>query len=123
MTHYILRRLLVLPVILFGVSVLVFLVLHLVPGNPALVIAGADAPPETVAAIERELGLDRPLPEQHGLYISRVLQGDLGRSLRSKRPVLSDVMDALPNTLQLGVVAAAITPVLAIPLGVIAAAR
>jgi ABC-type dipeptide/oligopeptide/nickel transport system permease component len=122
-TQYILRRLLLLPVILFGVSVLVFLVLHLVPGNPALVIAGADAPPETVAAIERELGLDRPLPEQYGLYIGRVLQGDLGRSLRSKRPVLSDVMDALPNTLQLGVVAAAITPLLAIPLGVIAAAR
>jgi ABC-type dipeptide/oligopeptide/nickel transport system permease component len=122
-TQYILRRLLLLPVILFGVSVLVFLVLHLVPGNPALVIAGADAPPETVAAIERELGLDRPLPEQYGLYIGRVLQGDLGRSLRSKRPVLSDVMDALPNTLQLGVVAAAITPLLAIPLGVFAAAR
>ncbi|HLZ27845.1 MAG TPA: ABC transporter permease [Chloroflexota bacterium] len=123
MTQYILRRLLQLPIILFGVSVLVFLVLHLVPGNPALAIAGADAPPETVAAIERELGLDRPLPEQYVLYIGRVVQGDLGRSLRSRRPVLADVMDALPNTLQLAVVAAAITPVFAIPLGVLAAAR
>ena len=123
MTQYILRRLLLLPVILFGVSVLVFLVLHLVPGNPALVIAGPDAPPETVAAIERELGLDKPLLEQYGLYIGRVLQGDLGRSLRSRRPVLADVLDALPNTLQLAVVAAVITPLLAIPLGVVAAAR
>jgi ABC-type dipeptide/oligopeptide/nickel transport system permease component len=122
-TQYILRRLLLLPVILFGVSVLVFLVLHLVPGNPAQVIAGPDAPPETVAAIEHELGLDRPLPEQYLLYVGRVVQGDLGRSLRSRRPVLSDVMDALPNTLQLAVVAAIITPLLAIPLGVIAAAR
>jgi ABC-type dipeptide/oligopeptide/nickel transport system permease component len=122
-TQYILRRLLILPVILFGVSVLVFLVLHLVPGNPAQVIAGPDAPPETVAAIERELGLDRPLPEQYALYIGRVLQGDLGRSLRSRRPVLSDVMDALPNTLQLAAVAAIITPLLAVPLGVVAAAR
>jgi ABC-type dipeptide/oligopeptide/nickel transport system permease component len=122
-THYVVRRLLLLPIILFGVSVLVFLVLHLVPGNPAQVIAGPDAPPETVAAIERELGLDRPLPEQYVLYISRVLQGDLGRSLRSRRPVLSDVMDALPNTLQLALVAALITPLVAIPLGVAAAAR
>lgn len=123
MTQYILRRLLVLPVILFGVSILVFLVLHLVPGNPAQVIAGPDAPPETVAAIERELGLDRPLPEQYALYIGRVLQGDLGRSLRSRRPVLSDVMDALPNTLQLALVAAIITPLIALPLGVFSAAR
>jgi ABC-type dipeptide/oligopeptide/nickel transport system permease component len=123
LTQYILRRLLLLPVILIGVSVLVFLVLHLVPGNPAQVIAGPDAPPETVAAIEHELGLDRPLPEQYALYVGRVLQGDLGRSLRSRRPVLSDVMDALPNTLQLALVAAAVTPLLAIPLGVIAASR
>jgi ABC-type dipeptide/oligopeptide/nickel transport system permease component len=123
LTQYIVRRLLLLPVILFGVSILVFLVLHLVPGNPAQVIAGPDAPPQTVAAIERELGLDRPLPEQYALYVGRVLQGDLGRSLRSHRPVLSDVMDALPNTLQLALVAAIITPLIALPLGVLSAAR
>ena len=123
MTHYILKRVLLLPVVLFGVSVLVFMVLHLVPGNPAQVIAGPDAPPETVAAIEHELGLDRPLPEQYALYLGRVLSGDLGRSLRSRRPVLNDVMDALPNTIQLALVAAVITPVIALPLGVAAAAR
>jgi ABC-type dipeptide/oligopeptide/nickel transport system permease component len=122
-THFILRRLLLLPVVLLGVSVLVFLVLHLVPGNPAQVIAGPDAPPETVRAIEQELGLDRPLPEQYARYLGRVLQGDLGRSLRSRRPVLSDITDALPNTIELALVAAAITPLLAIPLGVAAAAR
>ncbi|HEY1298441.1 MAG TPA: ABC transporter permease [Chloroflexota bacterium] len=123
MTQYIVRRLLLLPVVLFGVSVLVFMVLHLVPGNPAQVIAGPDAPPETVAAIERELGLDRPLPEQYALYLNRVLHGDLGRSLRSRRAVIDDVMDALPNTLQLALVAAIVTPLLAIPLGVTAAAK
>src|SRR5207237_4850716 len=123
MTQYILRRLLLLPVVLLGVSVLVFMVLHLVPGNPAQVIAGPDAPPETVRTIEIELGLDKPLPEQYALYLGRVLQGDLGRSLRSKRQVLDDVMDALPNTLQLALVAALITPLLAIPLGVVAAAK
>lgn len=123
MTQYILRRILILPIVLLGVSVLVFMVLHLVPGNPAQVIAGADAPPETVRMIEIELGLDRPLPEQYARYMSRVLQGDLGRSLRSKRPVIADVADALPNTLQLAILAAIITPIFAIPLGVLAAAR
>lgn len=123
MTQYILRRILILPIVLLGVSVLVFMVLHLVPGNPAQVIAGADAPPETVRMIEIELGLDRPLPEQYARYMSRVLQGDLGRSLRSRRPVIADVADALPNTLQLALLAAIITPVIAIPLGVLAASR
>lgn len=123
MTNYISRRLLILPVVLLGVSILVFLVIHLVPGNPAQVIAGADAPPETVAAIERELGLDRPLPEQYLRYLTRVLQGDLGTSLRSNRPVIDEVMTALPKTIQLALTAAVITPLIAIPLGVAAAAK
>lgn len=123
MTQYIIRRLLILPIVMLGVSVLVFLVLHLVPGNPAQVIAGPDAPPETVERIERELGLDKSLPEQYWRYISRVVQGDLGQSLRSRRPVMDDITDALPNTLQLTLVSALITPVIAIPLGVVAAAK
>lgn len=123
MTNYILRRLMILPVVLLGVSIVVFLVIHLVPGNPAQVIAGADAPPETVAAIERDLGLDRPLPEQYLRYMSRVVRGDLGDSLRSKRPVMDEVMTALPKTLQLAVTAAILTPLIAIPLGVVAAAK
>src|ERR1700737_1121683 len=68
-TQYIVRRLLLLPLVLPGVSVLVFLVLHLVPGNPAQVIAGPDAPPETVRQIEIELGLDKPLAEQYVIYL------------------------------------------------------
>jgi glutathione transport system permease protein len=123
MTQYIIRRILILPIVMVGVSILVFLVLHLVPGNPAQVIAGPDAPPETVAQIEEELGLNKSLPEQYWRYISRVAQGDLGQSLRSKRPVIDDIMDTLPNTLQLTFVAMLITPVIAIPLGVVAAAK
>lgn len=123
MVNYIARRLLVLPIVVIGVSILVFLVLHLVPGNPAQVIAGPDAPPETVAEIEHELGLDRPLPEQYLRYVGRVAQGDLGKSLRSKRPVIDDIMDALPHTLQLTLAAIIITPIVAIPLGVVAAAK
>jgi peptide/nickel transport system permease protein len=123
MRQYILRRLLILPVTVFGASVLVFMVLQLVPGNPAQVIAGADAPPATVEAITKELGLDRPLPEQYWNYLKRTLQGDLGRSLRSKRPVADDIRDALPNTLRLTALAAIITPLIAIPLGILAAAK
>jgi ABC-type dipeptide/oligopeptide/nickel transport system permease component len=123
MTQYILRRLSTLPIVLLGVSALVFLVMHMVPGNPAEVIAGSDAPPETVAAIERELGLDQPLPVQYWRYLSRVVQGDLGRSLSSRRAVTADIRDALPKTIELAFVAAVITPMLAIPLGVIAAAK
>lgn len=123
MAQYIARRLLILPIVLLGVSFLVFMVLHLVPGNPALLIAGPDAPPATVQAIEKDLGLDRPLPEQYARYVGRVLRGDLGRSLRSKRPVSADIRDAFPKTVQLTLVAALITPLLAIPLGVFAAAK
>ncbi|HUY99757.1 MAG TPA: ABC transporter permease [Thermomicrobiaceae bacterium] len=123
MTQYIVRRLLLLPIILLGVSVLVFMVIHLVPGNPAQVIAGPDAPPETVKAIELQLGLDDPLPVQYWRYLTRVLHGDLGRSLTSKRPVIADIMDALPKTIELTLAAAVITPIIAIPLGVAAAAR
>lgn len=123
MTQFIVRRLLILPVVLLGVSLVVFMVLHLVPGNPAEVIAGPDAPPETVRQIGVELGLDKPLPEQYAIYMGRVLQGDLGRSLRSRRAVLADILDALPNTIELTLVAAVITPLIAIPLGVVAAAR
>lgn len=123
MTNYILRRLAILPVVLLGVSIVVFMVLHLVPGNPAQMIAGADAPPETVAAIERELGLDQPLAVQYLRYMADVFRGDLGESLRSKRPVMDEVLTALPKTLQLAATAAVITPLIAIPLGVVSAAK
>lgn len=123
MAAYILRRFLVLPIVLLGVSFLVFLVIHLVPGNPAQVIAGPDAPPETVRAIEHELGLDRPLYYQYATYLARVLHGDLGRSLRTKRPVISDIADALPKTVELAVAASLLTPIFALPLGILAAAR
>ena len=82
MTQYILRRLVLLPIVLFGVSVLVFMVLHLVPGDSARVIAGPDAPPETIAAIEHALGLDRPIDEQYALSLGRALNGDLGAGRR-----------------------------------------
>ncbi|MER3397219.1 MAG: peptide ABC transporter permease [Chloroflexota bacterium] len=123
MYRYILRRLLVMPVVLLGVSFLTFSMLHLAPGNPAQIIAGPDAPQEVVAQIERELGLDKPIYVQYWNYLSGALRGDLGRSIRTKKPVAEEVLAALPNTIELAVAAMLIAPTIAIPIGVLSAAR
>ncbi|MBT9258219.1 MAG: ABC transporter permease [Clostridiales bacterium] len=123
MTRYLFRRLLALIPVLLGVSILVFLILHLTPGNPAEVVAGPDAPPETIAAIEKELGLDKPLYVQYFTWISKVLRGDLGKSLRSKQPVAAEIRRTFPVTLQLTVVALALAVIVSIPMGVVSAVR
>lgn len=98
-----------------------FLLLHLSGGNPAILIAGPDAPPETVAAIERELGLDQPLWVQYGRYIGSVIQGDLGTSIRSRSSVSAEVLRTLPVTLQLTLLAILYAVIIGIPLGVLSA--
>lgn len=113
---------LIVPVVL-GVVTLVFLVLHLTPGDPALLLAGDQAPPEVVEQIRHQLGLDRPLWVQYGVYLENLLKGDLGRSVRSAKPVVDEIMSAFPNTLQLVVVAEVVSVLLGIPLGVVAAVR
>ena len=85
MLVFIVRRLLLAVPVLLGVSILVFLILHLTPGNPALVVAGPDAPPEVVKELEKALGLDQPLYVQYGRYLGRILHGDFGRSIRPER--------------------------------------
>jgi ABC-type dipeptide/oligopeptide/nickel transport system permease component len=107
--------------ILLGVSVLVFLLLHLSGGNPAVLIAGPDAPPETIVAIERMLGLDQPLHVQYGRYVLNVVQGDLGTSIRSRSPVAAEVGRTLPVTLQLTLLAVLYAVAMGIPLGVLSA--
>jgi ABC-type dipeptide/oligopeptide/nickel transport system permease component len=111
---------LVIPILL-GVSVLVFLLLHLSGGNPAVLMAGPDAPPETIAAIERMLGLDQPLYVQYGRYVLNVVQGDLGTSIRSRSPVAAEVGRTLPVTLQLTLLAVLYAVTMGIPLGVLSA--
>ncbi len=106
-----------------GVSFLVFLILHLTPGNPALLLAGSDAPPETIAAIERQLGLDQPVLIQYARYLTRALQGDLGRSLGSRRPVSWEIARTFPRTLELTGAGIAVAIAVGIPLGVVAAVR
>jgi peptide/nickel transport system permease protein len=123
MAAYVARRLLRTAPVLVGVSVLVFLILHLTPGNPALAVAGPDAPPEVVREVERALGLDQPLYVQYGRYIARIVHGDFGRSLRSREPVLDRLVTTFPVTLALAAVGVLWTTAVSVPLGIVAAYR
>ncbi|MBI4277231.1 MAG: ABC transporter permease [Armatimonadetes bacterium] len=123
MTAFILRRLLLVLPVLLGVSILVFFILHLTPGNPALVVAGPDAPPETIRQVERELGLDQPLFVQYTRYLGRILRGDFGRSIRSRDPVLERLIATFPVTLTLALIGVAFTTSVSIPMGILAAYR
>lgn len=123
MIAYVIRRLLqVIPVIIVS-SFLVFMLLHLVPGDPAEIVAGPDATPQTVQAIRVKMGLDQPLLIQYGIWVSQVLQGDLGKSYISKMPVIDLVGYAFPATIQLGLAALLIALVISLPLGVLAAIK
>lgn len=121
MGSYIIKRLLLIIPILLGVSLVVFMLLHLSGGNPAILIAGPDAPPETIEAIERSLGLDKPLLLQYGRYVGNAVQGNLGNSLRSRSPVIKEVLRTLPVTLQLTLLATLFATCVGIPLGVLSA--
>lgn len=123
MGRYILRRILLTIPVVLGVSVLVFLILHLSPGDPALMIAGADAPPETVRAVRAELGLNKPLWQQYATYVAHVMRGDLGQSVRSKEPVARLIGKTFPNTATLAVAALMIAMIIALPTGIISAVR
>jgi ABC-type dipeptide/oligopeptide/nickel transport system permease component len=121
--RYVVRRSVHSVGLLVGVSLVVFLLLHVVPGDPAQVLLGDQATPQRVAEIRTALGLDRPLPEQYWRFASRAVQGDFGQSIRAMRPVLPYVVERLPATLELALGALLISTGLGIPLGVLAAAR
>src|SRR5256885_847179 len=84
------------------VTVAVFLLIHLTPGDPAVIVLAESYTPAAAAEVHRELGLDRPLPEQYALYMARLAHGDLGRSVRNKLPVAQAIGERLPATLELG---------------------
>ncbi len=123
MAPLIARRLLALPVLLLGVSLVVFVVSHLVPGDPARVLAGPFATETDVERLRTLYGLDRPLAEQYASYLGRVVQGDLGKSFRSQRPVTVELADRLPATIELTVAALLIGIPLGVWLGISAARR
>ncbi len=121
--RYILQRLVLILPVLFGISVLVFALARLAPGDPVQSVLGLDYTPEQAAKMRRELGLDRPLVEQYITWLSGIVQGDLGRSIAMNNEVLSIIQQRLPTTLFLAFAAVSIALVVSIPLGIIAAIR
>src|SRR5205814_4072211 len=93
---YTLRRIVMTLPVLLGVATLVFSLIHLVPGDPAQVMLGESASPQDVAELRMRLGLDRPLAEQYGRFLSGAVRGDLGRSLRTNQPVTSAILERMP---------------------------
>ena len=124
MKRYILMRLAaVIPVVL-GATVVVFLILHLTPGDPVRLILGhARASPERIEELREQLGLDRPIYVQYGLWLSGVLRGDFGISIGHKRPASGLIYERLPYTLGLTVTAMVIGVLLGIPFGVVSAVK
>jgi peptide/nickel transport system permease protein len=123
MTPYIIRRLALSLVVLIGVSVLVFGLIHLAPGDPARLMLYDTAPEEEVQAMRKTLGLDQPLYLQYWLFLSKALRGDLGRSLYYKEPALRIILEHLPATTELTFAALLVSLVVAVPMGIVSAVR
>lgn len=121
MGAYAVRRFLTIVPVLFGVSVIVFSFIHLIPGDPAVTMLGERATPERVAEIRAQLGLDRPLTTQYFIYIGKVLRGDLGASILRGDPVLRDLVRRFPATVELATSAILIAITVGVPMGIIAA--
>jgi peptide/nickel transport system permease protein len=123
MTTYVIRRVLDLAFVLFGVSVLIFMMLRLIPGDAVAIMLGAnvDITPERVEALRRQLGLHLPLHQQYAQWLGGVLQGDFGQSIWTGRPVADEIVGRLPVTLQLSFMALALAIVVSFPMGMIAA--
>ena len=123
MRQHIARRVAAFVATLFFVSVLVFVVVRVLPGDPALVIIGAEGSPEAAARLREALGLNRPIPAQYAEWLARALRGDLGVSLQYGVPVGRLIVSRLPVTIPLTLMAAALMVSVAVPLGLYAARR
>jgi peptide/nickel transport system permease protein len=120
---YVVRRLALAIPTLLGASIIVFAMVHLAPGDPIAAILPADASQAEVEAVKRAYGFDRPLPVQYLRWLGHVLQGDLGRSIATRRPVIQDVRDSLRHSLVLAVSSSLLAFVLGMVLGLLAAFR
>ncbi len=129
MRTYVLRRLIALLPIMFGISVVVFVIMRMLPGDVAAMILGGDeegatgVSKEAIDALRDQLGLNKPLIEQYGSWISGLLTLDAGKSLWSNRPVFMELGERLPLTIELALIALSISLIVAIPVGVISALR
>ncbi|EWG11520.1 MULTISPECIES: nickel ABC transporter permease [Bacillaceae] len=120
---FLMRRLVQMIPVLLGVTLMVFLIMQMVPGDPAVLVAGEGATDEQVEAIRHDLGLDQPLAVQYLSYVGDVVKGDFGESIRTSRPVLDEILVRLPITLELAFWSIVITIVLGVLFGIIAATK
>jgi ABC-type dipeptide/oligopeptide/nickel transport system permease component len=128
LSRYVIARLLAMIPVLIGITAIVFFAMRLVPGDPAVIMFGAEADPgrynaEAAAEFRRSLGLDRPLPVQFVAYVGKLASGDFGRSIRQREPVLTLILERLPATLELAVAAMLIAVLIGVPTGVVSAVR
>ncbi len=121
MSKFLIRRVFLLLVTLFGLTLVVFTVSHVAPGDPARLAAGPEANTEQIELIQKEFGLDRPLPAQYVLYLKGLLQGNFGRSIRTRHDVFDDIRTFLPATLELVFFTMLLAVVLGVVFGVLAA--
>src|SRR5438067_668219 len=123
MLGFIIKRLIQAVPVIFLATIGVFLLLHLLPGDPAILMAGADAPQSTIDAVRKDMGLDEPLPVQYAVWLNHIFHGDLGKSIFSKLPVSQLIGQRAPATIELAVVGELLTVLIALPLGVLAAVK
>jgi peptide/nickel transport system permease protein len=120
---YLLRRLAQIPLVLLVVTLSVFALLHVTPGDPIQIMLGMQTSPEAVAALQKRYHFDRPLPEQYFLWVTAALRGDLGSSIRQSQPVAHMIAERFPVSLQLSLAAMLFALVVAIPAGILSAVR
>ena len=123
MAQYILRRLLLMIPVAFLVTVIVFVLVRMSPGDPVLVFAGEERDPAALDALRHQYGLDQPLPVQYVVWLEHALQGDLGRSLRTRQPVVEAITERLPKTIELGLAALFLSVTVGLVVGSVAALR
>lgn len=119
--EFIIRRLLSSIIVLIGVSMITFSLARVIPSNAAVLYIGPRARPEDIERVTKQLGLDRPLPVQYAIYIRDLLHGDMGVSIATKRPILQEITERAPATLELLIVGMSMAVLIGVPLGVISA--
>ena len=123
MIMFLIRRLLQTIPVIIGVTIVVFLIMQLVPGDPAQIMAGEGASQQAVEDLRKEYGLDKPLYTQYFNYMKDLVQGDLGNSLKSNQPVLDEILIRLPITVELAIYSTILTVILGLIFGIISAVR
>lgn len=121
MLKYIIKKIILMIPVIIGMTIVVFLLLHLSPGDPVDLIAGPRATPETIENIKINLGLDKPLIVQYFKFLINLFKGDLGTSILQQRPVTTIIKEALPVTIELGLASIIVSFFIALPLGIMAA--